>query len=70
MIASHEKLKRIRDALDRLNEAKYGICEECGEEISEKRLQVMPFAAYCLECQAALEDKELSPSISFFPENL
>jgi DnaK suppressor protein len=46
-----EALKDIDEALERLNERKYGICEECGEEIGEKRLQAIPFALYCLECQ-------------------
>ena len=59
MISCHENLKKIRSALDRLNQASYGICEECGAKISEKRLQVVPFAAYCLECQEALEGQEI-----------
>jgi DnaK suppressor protein len=46
-----EALKDIDEALERLDEGTYGICEECGEEIGEKRLQAIPFALYCLECQ-------------------
>ncbi len=64
----NENLKLIRDALARLNFASYGICEECGAEISEKRLQVMPFAAHCLECQEALEEKRLSEKIRGWTE--
>jgi DnaK suppressor protein len=63
MINCNEKLKRIQNALERLNETSYGICEECGAKISEKRLQVMPFAACCLECQENQEDQELSERI-------
>jgi DnaK suppressor protein len=63
MITCNEKLKEITDALERLNHARFGICEECGAEISEKRLQVIPFAAYCLECQENQEDQELSERI-------
>jgi len=68
MIICNEKLRRIMDALDRLDHASYGICEECGTEINEKRLQVMPFAAYCLECQEALEDREVSEKIRAWTE--
>jgi DnaK suppressor protein len=46
-----EALKDIDEALERLDQGTYGICEECGEEIGEKRLQAIPFALYCLECQ-------------------
>jgi len=63
MITCEEKLKEITEALERLNHARYGVCEACGAEISEKRLQVIPFAAYCLECQEDQEDQELSERI-------
>jgi DnaK suppressor protein len=68
MTTANEKLKRIGDALDRLNRAEYGICEECGGAINEKRLKVMPFAAFCLQCQEALEDKGSSERISDWPQ--
>lgn len=45
----------IEEALIRLEEGTYGICAECGEEISEKRLEAMPFAQYCVACQSKLE---------------
>jgi len=63
LMSCTQKLQRITAALERLKDSSYGICEECGVQISEKRLQVMPFAAYCLECQEALEDEELSEKI-------
>jgi DnaK suppressor protein len=68
MIICNEKLRRITHALDRLNQASYGICEECGAKISEKRLKVVPFTAYCLECQEALEDQEVSEKIRAWME--
>lgn len=68
MIICNEKLRRIADALDRLSQASYGICEECGAKISEKRLKVVPFTAYCLECQEALEDQELSEKLRAWTE--
>ena len=48
-------LKNIEYALERLDEGTYGMCDECGMEIGEKRLQAMPFALYCLACQQERE---------------
>ena len=47
--------KLIDEALDRLEQGIYGECAECGEEISEKRLQALPFARLCVECQSKNE---------------
>ena len=45
----------IEEALISLEEGNYGICAECGGEISEKRLEALPFARYCVACQSNLE---------------
>lgn len=45
----------IDDALDSLDEGTYGMCADCGEEISEKRLHALPFARLCVECQSKRE---------------
>lgn len=45
----------IDEALTRLSEGTYGICAECGIEISEKRLAAVPFAKLCVECQSQQE---------------
>ena len=46
---------RIDRALRRLAESpdEYGLCEECGDEIAKKRLQLMPDATLCTDCQAS-----------------
>ncbi len=49
-------LAKIDEALRKLDEGTYGICEECGEEIDIERLKVLPFAIYCKEDQ---EKKEI-----------
>jgi DnaK suppressor protein len=49
------KLMAIEDALLRLGEGSYGICDECGEEIGVGRLKVMPFTRLCVRCQEELE---------------
>jgi DnaK suppressor protein len=50
-----ETLKNIDEALGRVKEGSYGICDECGGKIGEKRLSAIPFALCCLECQEAKE---------------
>ncbi len=50
-----ENLVKIDEALRKVDENTYGICEECGEEIPEERLKIMPFAIYCLDCQERKE---------------
>jgi DnaK suppressor protein len=47
----NKNLKAIKDALQRLKEGTYGICDGCGTEIPEKRLMVMPFTPFCVDCQ-------------------
>jgi len=59
-----QNLNHIAEALNRLKQATYGVCEECGAEIRERRLQVMPFTGYCLACQEALEDTRLRQRIN------
>ncbi|HPD61422.1 MAG TPA: TraR/DksA C4-type zinc finger protein, partial [Thermodesulfobacteriota bacterium] len=49
-----EKLELIDEALERLDEGTYGICEECGAKIAEGRIKVMPFARYCVACQSKI----------------
>ena len=53
--ADRKKLLEIGEALERIEEGTYGICEECGEPISVKRLEVKPTAIYCVECKSRLE---------------
>ncbi len=55
-----ETLIKIDTALRKLGEGTYGICEECGEDISEERLKIMPFAIYCRDDQ---EKKEIMERI-------
>jgi DnaK suppressor protein len=54
-----EKLQAINEALEKIREGGYGICEECGDKIGPGRLKVMPLAKYCVSCQSKLE-KEIN----------
>ncbi|MGQ0811244.1 MAG: TraR/DksA family transcriptional regulator [Nitrospiraceae bacterium] len=51
----NRKRQLIDEALRRLVEGTYGLCAECGVEISEKRLAAVPFARLCVECQSRQE---------------
>ncbi|RLA86224.1 MAG: transcriptional regulator, TraR/DksA family protein [Deltaproteobacteria bacterium] len=56
LLQSHlQRLKSIDEALRRLEDGTYGYCEECGRAIDVKRLRVLPFARYCVQCQEKLE---------------
>ncbi|TRW48738.1 TraR/DksA family transcriptional regulator [Aliidiomarina halalkaliphila] len=50
-------LKQIKAALVRLEKGEYGICIDCGEAISERRLEADPVAMVCIDCQAERERK-------------
>ncbi|MBS1859978.1 MAG: TraR/DksA C4-type zinc finger protein [Acidobacteria bacterium] len=47
-------LREINDALHRIDTDQYGICMECEEPISGKRLDAVPWAKYCVTCQEAI----------------
>jgi|SRR5208283_1169929 len=52
-----ESIKKIDQALKKLEEGKYGDCDECGAEINMERLKVIPFASLCYDCQEAREQQ-------------
>lgn len=54
-ISHSEELARVREALQRIDEGTYGICEDCGEAIAEARLDANPCARRCIECQSDYE---------------
>lgn len=50
-----DKLNAIQEALERMDEGTYGICEGCESEIAEGRLEALPFTRLCVNCQAERE---------------
>lgn len=58
-ISLHEKnqlvLKKVEEALDKLESGRYGRCENCAREIPEDRLDAVPYAEFCLECKKESE---------------
>lgn len=53
------KLQLVDQALQRIENDTYGVCIECEDEISTRRLEYVPFARYCTECKSELEKKGL-----------
>ncbi len=51
-------LNKIREALERIDNGTFGICEMCGEEIGEARLKVRPVTTLCIDCKIEQEKKE------------
>jgi RNA polymerase-binding protein DksA len=45
------QLKLVDDALARLDEGTFGRCQRCGKEIAAERLEALPWAALCIDCQ-------------------
>jgi DnaK suppressor protein len=52
-------LQMVEHALSNIVEGSYGECEQCGNEINERRLDAVPWARHCIVCQEKLERGEL-----------
>jgi len=50
-----DRLRYVMEALERIEDGTYGVCEGCEEPIPRKRLEVFPAARYCIECKSQLE---------------
>ena len=62
-------LRQVKAALARIADGSYGVCQHCEEEIRPKRLEAVPWAAYCVRCQEAVDRQEIEPA-GTFPEGL
>jgi DnaK suppressor protein len=51
-------LKKIAEALERIDTGTYGVCDICGEEIGIGRLEVRPVTTQCIACKTRLEAEE------------
>lgn len=60
MIANHQldELKQIEEALKKIKDGSYGICDMCGVNIPLGRLKAKPFAKFCTECRTVFEQEE------------
>jgi len=57
-------IRKLKQALERIENGTYGFCEECEEEISIKRLEARPVTTKCIDCKENEEQKESSSKSS------
>ncbi|QJT08570.1 RNA polymerase-binding protein DksA [Oceanidesulfovibrio marinus] len=51
-------IKKIQSAIDRIEDGSFGICDECGEDISIARLKARPVTKLCIDCKSKQEEEE------------
>ncbi|MGD9332739.1 MAG: RNA polymerase-binding protein DksA [Desulfobacterales bacterium] len=54
----HKLIKKIKKALDRIENGTFGICDSCGEDISIKRIKARPVTTQCIDCKTKEEAQE------------
>ena len=57
-------VRRLRSAIERLDDGSYGVCLQCDEDISQKRLAAIPWAELCIQCQE-VADRSTSEGVVF-----
>lgn len=58
-------LRNVRAALERVKDGSYGVCLHCEEDISMKRLNAVPWAAFCIHCQEQSDRNQAAGQESF-----
>lgn len=53
----HQTLNQIEMALERVEDGTFGVCEMCGTDIPEPRLERIPWVATCVDCQRMIEER-------------
>ncbi len=51
-------IKKIQQALKRIDDGSFGICADCGDEISVPRLKARPMTTFCIQCKSKQEEDE------------
>lgn len=51
-------ISKVQEAIVRIDDGTFGVCDQCGEEISEKRLEARPVTTSCIECKKEEEEQE------------
>jgi DnaK suppressor protein len=54
----HKLIKKVKEALERIDNGTYGICEGCGCDIAIERLKVRPVTTQCIDCKTKEEAME------------
>lgn len=55
METAYRQLRQVESALSRIAQGKYGICLKCEDDIGQKRLDALPWALFCVQCQENIE---------------
>jgi DnaK suppressor protein len=55
---NHKLMRDVVNALQKIDSGAFGECERCGETIGDKRLEALPFARHCIDCQRLVEEEE------------
>ena len=55
-----EILREVKDAVERVDNGTFGICENCEVPIPLRRLEVLPYARHCVDCQREIDENGLS----------
>ncbi len=58
MESEREKIRLLNDAMRRIQDGTFGICEMCGDMISDTRLEILPYATLCVDCKEKMEEKK------------
>lgn len=58
MESEREKIRLLNDAMRRIQDGVFGICEMCGDMISDNRLEILPYATLCIDCKEKMEVKQ------------
>ena len=51
-------MNKVEEALGRITDGIFGVCDSCGEDISDKRLEARPVAKFCIDCKTKQEQRE------------
>jgi DnaK suppressor protein len=52
---AHDLLEQVDAAIERIDQGRYGTCARCGQQIAPDRLEALPYATYCIDCQSQVE---------------
>jgi RNA polymerase-binding transcription factor DksA len=58
MESEREKIRLLNDAMRRIQDGTFGICEMCGDLIPDKRLEILPYATLSIDCKGKMEEKK------------
>ena len=62
--SEHHRLTDIADAIDRIDQGRYGMCEECGGVIERGRLEAVPWARRCFSCELEFEKEHRGVNVT------